>query len=644
VYLTLYRDLLARHVNLSHQSNNSTILVETVQMPTPDNEAESNGVDMDLFWNPDFMTQDMLPASIFDTDFSSFEAPTSTGPPQENTFAQFSSRLPTLDDTDEEDQDDVEDDARVCEQDDGLRAGGNGEPWILNKSCYEGFCLAIQDFSSVIPNGCSTPVQNTLIRCLEKYFRCAQEFLPFIHGATFRAEHKPAELLLAIAAIGSRYLFEHAQSYEFYFIAKAILLERIRREELQSTSSFLFGQENSVGGESNKLERLQALVLLIEFASWADSRISKDSFFMASRLAILIRDSGISESDEAPQDIQWLSWVAIEEKRRTSFAAYVLFNLHSIAFDTPPLILNHEVGLCLPGYAAQWRSNSAIQWKQAARQPEHGFQTGLCSLFSATELVENSSISSFANYLLIQGLIQEMHHKCHSFISTPHMNNVKPFEMALRRWQSCWETTQESKHDSNLDPLYAKGPFALTGAALLRLAYIRLSSGHSLSKELLLSRDPQCMLHEQNMLQRSQQVNRAIIHAAHSLSIPVRLGITFMTTTKTGIWSLEHSICSLESAILLRDWLNLISLTIRTSSSDALQKVEKRLLGIITDIIKGTLFAGTLDILEDYASKIERMACTVIKIWAAVFQGVNVLEIENAIGAGLQLLSETSPS
>jgi hypothetical protein len=107
---------------------------------------------------------------------------------------------------------------------------------------------------------------------------------------------------------------------------------------------------------------------------------------------------------------------------------------------------------------------------------------------------------------------------------------------------------------------------------------------------------------------------------------------------------LEHSICSLESAILLKDWLVMISATIRSSGPEALQKVENRLLEIITDIIRGTSLAGTLDVLEDHASHIQRMAHTVIKIWAAIFQGVNVLDIENVIGAGLQLLVDTSPN
>jgi hypothetical protein len=639
VDLTMARDLLGRHINLSHNSQISAV-VEAVQPSTLDDEARGERSALELFWDPDFIAQDMLPSLLFDTDFLGLNLPASTEPPEKSQFIQFSSRLPKLNDA----EDDATGDTLMCNGVDNSRAAVENPPWILNENVYNDICVEVQNFSAVVPNGCTVPAQNTLIRCLEKYLRCVQEFLPFIHYATFRPEEKPVELLLAIAALGSQYLFERSQSYVLYFIAKAVLSEKMRREDLQSTSSFLLGQEIAQSGERDVLERIQTLILLLQFAAWGDKKISNDLLDMGGQLAVLVRNNGISKPEKLDENIEWLSWVAIEEKRRTLFAAFVLINLHSIVFDTPPLILNHEIGLCLPGYAAQWRMSNAVQWKQSPSQHEVEFQVGLSKLFSVTQIAEPSSVSSFANYILIQGIIQEMSNEHHKLITKPQSDNIKLFEMALSRWQSSWETIQESMHDSNLDPVYEKGPFALTGAALFRLAYIRLSSDHSLSSELLLSRDPHVILRQRNQTQRSLQVNRAVLHAAHSLSIPVRLGVTFMTTTKTAIWSLEHSICSLESAILLKGWLDTISHTIRSLGEDILSKIERRLLEIIMDIIRGSSLASTLDIPEDYASKIQRMACTVINIWAAIFQGVNLLDIENTIGASLQLLAETNPN
>ncbi|KAF2665133.1 hypothetical protein BT63DRAFT_85813 [Microthyrium microscopicum] len=637
------QDLLSRHMNIAHNSQHSETVSQAVQMPATGNDLETGTVDFNLFWNLDLMDQDMLPASLFDMEFSDLDSARSLEAPKQGNFAQFSSRLPTLADVDNANQDDIDDDADTYNSQEGrLRNGAESEPWDLSQSCYEDLLRGTQDFAIVVPSGCTIPAQTTLIRCMEKYHRCVQEYLPFIHSATFRVEHKPVELVLAMAALGSRYLFEKTQSYELYFLAKAVLFEKVRREEVQSASNFVSGQDVFACSQSQSLERLQTFILLLDFASWSTKMISRDALAMANQIAILARENGISETDEKAENIQWLAWIVIEERRRTLYAAYVLVNLQCIAFDIPPLILNHEIGLCLPGFAAQWRSASADQWEKAACQPDRGFKVQLRHLFSDSTSLEDTSNSTFANYLLIHGIIQEMCRECHKSIISMRLDNVKPIETALRRWQLCWENTQESKHDSNMDPLYAKGPLALTGAALLRLAYIRLSSGHNPSKNLLLYRNPDAMLQSTNLLQRSEQTNRAVIHAAHSLSIPVRLGIAFMTTTKTAISSLEQSICSLESAIFLKNWLELISTTVRISGPNDLSRVEKGLLGIITDIIKGTPLANTLTIMEDYGSHIQRMACTVIKIWAAIFQGVNVLDMENDIGAGLQLLVDSN--
>lgn len=160
----------------------------------------------------------------------------------------------------------------------------------------------------------------------------------------------------------------------------------------------------------------------------------------------------------------------------------------------------------------------------------------------------------------------------------------------------------------------------------------------------LLLRDMQCITAKRSDLNRSSPVDKAILHAAHALSIPVRVGIPSMALTKTPIWTIEHSLCSLECALLLKDWLEKMSTTVRSCGTEGLRKVERKLLGVITEIIKETCFAETLDILEDDASRFQSMAATVVKLWAQIFQSAQVLEIDNFIGAGLQLLANTSPN
>lgn len=240
----------------------------------------------------------------------------------------------------------------------------------------------------------------------------------------------------------------------------------------------------------------------------------------------------------------------------------MLFNLQSIAFNTPLLILNQDIGLCLPGYADQWKAKNATEWSHTTCQVERSFQGTLRNLLNGAEIAADASISSFANYLLIHGLLQLMCIERH-FGSTGliRQENHKSFETALRLWQKSWELTGES----SLDPLSPKGPFGLTATALLRLAYICLNT--NLRPGSVLSNDVESVSRRISCRPaRSPHVDRAILHAAHALSVPVRLGVAFMALNKTAIWTIEHSLSSLECAFLLKDWLEMIAEIARSQS------------------------------------------------------------------------------
>jgi hypothetical protein len=590
--------------------------------------------DFDMLWDSNIMSQNALSDMLFDFNFPLFDTSPSIQPPPTSKFAKFSSRLPSLDVIEDDNDNDEEDD----EEDVQGSAGEIDEPWYITKSGYERFSLKIQQYSQVLPAGYSLPSRNTLARYLEKYLKCVSEFLPFIHPASFSFEQKNIELSLAIAALGSLYCYERPKSYELYVLARAITQERTRRRELLSTSTSLSGQIQPYPDKVNDLERIQTLIILIIFASWTDKIFLPDALSMGSQLAMLVRQNGISQSDEMPTGADWVTWVVVEERRRTLLAAYALFNLQSIAFNTPPLILSVEVGVCLPGCSEQWKSKSAAQWQQTTGPIERHFKGGLRSLFDGTGIPNSCGVTSIANYMLIHGILQQIYMDSHGITGSIRPESIKSFENALRLWQLSWEYTPES----TLDALSIKGPFGLTATALFRLAYIRLSSESSPCRSLL-SREIRYVIGENSVIDRSPPVDRAVLHAAHALSIPVRLGIATVAQTKTPIWSIEHSLCSLECALLLKNWLEMISATIRSFSLEGLRKVEKRLLDIITEIIKETSFADTIDIIEDDASHFQRMAGIVIKIWAQMFQGIQIYEIDSFIGASLQLLADTSP-
>lgn len=83
---------------------------------------------------------------------------------------------------------------------------------------------------------------------------------------------------------------------------------------------------------------------------------------IASQLTILVREGGISNEDEIPEGTEWLDWIRREERCGTLFVAYVLFNMQSIAFDVPPMILNRDVHLCLPHCGSEWEATSSTQF------------------------------------------------------------------------------------------------------------------------------------------------------------------------------------------------------------------------------------------------------------------------------------------
>jgi len=622
--VTISRDLLARHTKLSHHSS-SHISPQCSEVAQTTCDYLGMALDEpDIFWDPHFLSQDMLPSMVFDSSFQFDSAPLTIEKSRLGNLSHFSSRLPCLEETED----------NTGQPKESPKAA---EPWSVSESCYKRLCHELEGFSAVLIPGCSLPSRSNLIRYLEKYLVCGQEYLPFIHVATLSVDAAEVELLLAMAALGALYLFERSRTYECYFMARAIILERTRREDLQLASDFLSGLDNTITVERKGLSKIQTLTLLISLSPWADQQITRDAASLSSQLAMLVRESGISEPDEMPQDIDWLTWVAAETKRRTIFGAYVAINLQTIAFDTPPLIMNHEVKIFLPGYAKQWKASNVAEWQQAARQNERSFQEGLHSLFTGTGILGDIAVSSFSNYLLIHGILQQIYIDRHGIMGKIEPEATKSFEAALRNWQQSFERGDEPF----LDPLIPKDAVGLMGAALLRLAYTRLNSDF-VSSKFLLSRDLNITMGTTSTLNRSQGLDKAVLHAAHGLSIPVRLGTPFMARTKTPIWSIEHSLCSLECALLLKHWLEMMSQTTRNFGVDGLSKVEGKLLGIITSIVKESNLAETLDILEDDSSRYQRMAETVVKLWAEIFQGAHVHDIDNTISAALQLLANTT--
>ncbi|EXJ66002.1 uncharacterized protein A1O5_10979 [Cladophialophora psammophila CBS 110553] len=516
------KDLLSRHIRLSHDQRTDAPSADEEDHREPGglHTGETAVNDLDLLFDPELFTQDMLPPSVFefDADCPFTDDQTHLQPPGSNDFPRFSSRLPDLGDAERARNSDVDHSGAFADLTGIL-------PWSFSEPAYEGFCLEVESYSAVLPGNWQVPSRNALSRNLESYFRCFQENLPFLHSATFSVAKTDIELLLAAAALGALNRFEASCSCCLYSMAKAIFAEKAHRQDLELSTGLLTRRNHPMLERRDGLGKIQTLILLIIYASWTGEGALPDALSMGGQLSMLVRQHQFSESD-VPTDVDgrlmdaaakeqaWCEWVSSEERRRTLLAAFVLLSLHNIAYDTPPQLFNHEICVFLPSCMEPWKATDAAHWHLSNPPVQRLFRQALQSLFDGVVF----PLSSFADYVLIHGLLQQISLANRNAMGKSiQPDAVKAFETALHTWQSSWELT----HESSLDPLSEKGPLGLNATALLRLAYIRLSS-NSAPCRALLSRDISNLVLEEAHTERSPRVDRAILHAAHALSIPYR--------------------------------------------------------------------------------------------------------------------------
>lgn len=77
----------------------------------------------------------------------------------------------------------------------------------------------------------------------------------------------------------------------------------------------------------------------------------------------------------------------------------------------------------------------------------------------------------------------------------------------------------------------------------------------------LLSRDPEIIaaaLGKVGTVERGSAVTTAISHSVHALSLPIRMGIEYVSRSQMFFWSCQHSLCGLECAVFTWKWLETI--------------------------------------------------------------------------------------
>jgi hypothetical protein len=555
-----------------------------------------------------------------------------------------------------------------------------GCPWILSNAAYKHISDKVAEIKSALPDF-KLPSKFTLIRYLEGYFSGFHDHLPFLHPATFDPGNIELELFLALTACGALYRFEHAKGYELYDAARCLVDRNFYNRRRRTMGGMAVGSPASMdtrdslcspsktshvsqsdGISTNDkeqeshtcLQRAQTLIVLMAMSAWGEKPLVQDSLAMGSQLAVLIREIGISQPDDTTDmSLSWASWVIHQQRRRTLLVAYILFNLHSIAYNVPPLIPNQEVALCLPSCEAEWKVRSQAGWEQYRQGyhfREHAFTITLDRLLQGRSVSDYGAVSAFSNYVLIHGLVQKINfeHQTATCLSQDGSSMrpqlLKLMETALRSWQSSWEATYES----TLDPCSPKGPLGFNATALLRLAHIRLNANLGPCRDLISgqpARIQQIFTSTATIcLSRSPSLDRAILQCVHALSIPVRVGIPYLARTQTMHWSIQHSICSLECAFLLTRWMQDIAKAVSVGGMTALREDEQKLLAMITSLIQETHLQETLEYREDLPTRINRLAASTARLWAEISSATHVFNIVHRIGASLSIVADVLES
>ncbi|EEP79509.1 hypothetical protein UREG_04355 [Uncinocarpus reesii 1704] len=554
-------------------------------------------------------------------------------------------------------------------------------PWDVSNHDRQFLVSKLEDFAHVPSE------RHGLSRYLAGYINGLNEHLPFVHIPTFSVSRSPPELTLALAAAGSHYRFENARGIELFHAAKAILLERIRRCDAkrsppqwnlaQTTSSAIHTSRgsSSISNPSNspfqppfipisdnvihpaedseaQMEIIRTFLLLTVFASWErHPDLLREILALQSTLARLVRDHGLAEPGPPFDIASWEDWARQEADRRTKLIVYCFFNLHSIMYNIPPLILNSELKLNMPSPADEWKAATASQWRRLHRSragSEVLFQEAFAKLFVKTpHLSYCSQISPLGNYVLIHAIIQQIFFARQLCLSAPLMagTSLRPedlsiLEASLGAWKAGWRRTPES----SIDPQNPAGPIAFTSTALLGLAYIRLHVNLGPCRHLV-TQDPLQIaqaLKESPPVSRHPRLIMALLHSAHALSIPVRLGIDFVAKTHSFFWSIQHSICSLECAFLLSRWLLSIP---TTQAEQPLSDHERKLVLWVRSMMEETdmpvemASTSELEFLND-PTQVKQLSLTVVRVWSRTFKGNTSWPIVDLIGSSLEIYAD----
>jgi hypothetical protein len=403
----------------------------------------------------------------------------------------------------------------------------------------------------------SLPSTADLQRYVNAYINFFHPHMPFLHIPTlnfespaFTSDSRRVEdvacgagcLILAMAAIGASYEYEHEAAQELSEAAKRMISIYLEERRQQSASSsgrepekrpplwlvqamllnLIYGHQcGDAKAAQIATTHCAALIGLAKSAELGkpDPEVAEEERKAFARWTgnteVDLSDALFNKSASQEEFSHWYHWRLKEERKRTLFSVFILSSLLVTAYNHQPKILNSELHLDLPCEEDIWAAENPTVWRQLGGANGDNsrltFADALTYLLNSNArlrsrgrsgqqsftLGEGLKLSTFGCYILINALHvyiwdTRQRHQGRQWKAQETEQLYSQVEPALQEWQAAWS----SNPNHHLDHPSPCGPLPGDSIPLLDLAYIRLFVNLGRSKDAFWARDFEAVANE----------------------------------------------------------------------------------------------------------------------------------------------------
>ncbi|KAF2014211.1 hypothetical protein BU24DRAFT_423235 [Aaosphaeria arxii CBS 175.79] len=244
------------------------------------------------------------------------------------------------------------------------------------------------------------PSREIFHRLIQSYFDSVHQVLPFLHRPTFCGRERHFALLLAMAALGARFVEQEAAfslAYPLTELLRRILVYIGEDQERMIPSDYEMGQIRLLHSISVRYTR--------------EGQLHRDS--MASLQACTsvfdaILDRRTKNRTSPQSQVEWLSWVRQEELERTIFCIWLTDCMVASQTGMQPMLrLSAIVDLQLPCIESMWPTESWESWeaaKKASAPASPTVESALQCMYIEKQLPPN--LGEFSRIVIIHCLYQ----------------------------------------------------------------------------------------------------------------------------------------------------------------------------------------------------------------------------------------------